>query len=95
VSRIAQKRVIRLSIRGLITSNGSLGKAKKPSTAYHIRHFINRKSHIIPKSRLKEKMEKTIVGTFMTWFLVSIVNLGSTDTRVVQALNASACNEKS
>lgn len=38
VRRIAHKRVIRLSIRGLITSTGSFGKAKNPKVAcqnYH------------------------------------------------------------
>ena len=95
MSKIAHNRVMRLSIRGLITSDGSLGKAKKPSTAFQIRHFINQKGHVIPKSGLKKKKLQKKVGTFITWFLVSIVNLGSTDTRVVQALNASACSEKS
>jgi hypothetical protein len=33
VRRIAHKRVIRLSIRGLTTSTGSFGKAKNPRVA--------------------------------------------------------------
>lgn len=33
----------------------------------------------------------TKFGTFITWFRVSIVSFGSTETKVVQALKARAC----
>jgi uncharacterized C2H2 Zn-finger protein len=45
VRRIAHKRVIRLSIRGLTTSPGSFGKAKNPKVACHIcQRFMTQKN---------------------------------------------------
>lgn len=45
VRRIAHKRVIRFSMRGLTTSTGSLGKAKNPKVAC-IRMFLMREHRI-------------------------------------------------
>lgn len=40
VRRMAHKRVTRLSIRGLMTSDGSLGRAKNPSVACPRKHAL-------------------------------------------------------
>ena len=91
--RIAHNSVIRLSMRGLITSAGSFGKAKKPKVACQ---FLSKIITGLGKTILEKVNDKIIttigkICTFITWSLVSIVSLGSTETKVVQALNARAC----
>lgn len=79
-------------MRPLITSGGSSGKPKNPKVACQECKILRTKSKKIVAKKNCIQLQSL---TFRTWFLVSIVNFGSTETKVVQALKARHCIEES